>query len=277
MLKTPKIATPGRFTRPRIWEFISKLLAIRPHTPPSPPIAAPSECAATYSRECCTQEHRSRRLNCSTDAAAPTMKRHFLSIPTLLFCGALVAVGPLTSNLLAQSPPARIDIVVVEGQGVVNHARHPVAHNLVVRVEDDDQRPVSGASVVFALPVNGPSGSFVNGATNLTVTTDVTGVAVAHGLRTNQNPGKLDIYVTASYRGVRAKALITQQIEGEAGAPPRPAVTRSHSGGKWKWVVLGVVAVGAAGGGIYYYNSQHTASSSAISITTGSVLFGSPH
>jgi hypothetical protein len=148
---------------------------------------------------------------------------------------------------------------------------------LVVRIEDDDHRPVAGASVVFALPVNGATGAFVNGSTNLTVITDASGAAVAHGLRTSQTPGKLEIYVTASYRGLRAKALITQFIEGAPGAPARQPEVRSHSGGKWKWVVLGVVAAGGAAGGIYYHNSQQHASSSAISITTGPVVFGSPH
>ena len=204
------------------------------------------------------------------------MKTYFPRVVNLLLCG-LCAGGIGASILSAQNLPSRIEIIVVEGEGVVNKASHSVAHNLAVRVEDDDHRPVAGASVVFALPVNGPSGAFVNGVSNLTVITDASGVAVAHGLRTNQTPGRLEIYLTASYRGLRANGLITQVIEGTPGAPtPKPEL-RSHSGGKWKWVVLGLVAAGGAGGGIYYYNHQQHASNSAISITTGTVVFGSPH
>ena len=92
-----------------------------------------------------------------------------------------------------------------------------------MRIEDDDHAPVAGTSVVFALPLTGPSGTFVNGSTNLTVVTDSSGLAVAHGLRTNQNPGKLEIYVTASYRGLRARRYITQVIEGTPGTPARLA------------------------------------------------------
>ena len=103
---------------------------------------------------------------------------------------------------------------VVEGEGVVNDARQRTAHNLAVKVEDDDHHPLSGASVVFALPIGGASGEFANGAKSLTVMTNQEGLAVAHGLRTNQVPGTLQIYVTASYRGLRARALITQTIEG---------------------------------------------------------------
>jgi hypothetical protein len=198
----------------------------------------------------------------------------------VLLCGLFlgVSIGPLTPVMSAQNAPARIEIVIVEGEGVVNQAQRPVARNLSVRVEDDDHRPVAGASVVFALPVNGPSGTFVNGSTNLTVITDASGMAVARGLRTNQTPGKLEIYINASHRGLRAKALITQSIAGAPGAPARQPEVRSRSGGsKWKWVALSVVAAGGAAGGIYYYNQQQRSSSnSAISVTAGSVVFGSP-
>jgi hypothetical protein len=206
------------------------------------------------------------------------MKSHLIPFAHVLLYGLCFSAGiaPLTSRASAQTLPSRIEIVVVEGNGVINEALRPVAHNLSVRVEDDDHKPVAGASVVFALPVTGPTGAFVNGATNLTIVTDASGMAVAHGLRTNQNPGKLEIYVTASYRGLRAKGLITQSIEGAPGAPARKPQVRSHSGGKWKWVVLGVVAAGGAGGGIYYHNSRQSSSNSAISISTGSVVFGSP-
>jgi hypothetical protein len=193
-----------------------------------------------------------------------------------LFLG--VSTGLLTTTVSAQNVPSKVEIVVVEGEGVVHQAQRPVARNLSVKVEDDDHRPVAGASVVFALPVNGASGTFLNGSTNLTVLTDASGIAVARGLRTNQTPGKLEIYINASYRGLRAKALITQSIEGAPGAPARQTEVRSRSGGgKWKWVALGLVAAGGAAGGIYYYNRQQRSSStSAISITTGSVVFGSP-
>ena len=53
--------------------------------------------------------------------------------------------------------------------------------------------------------------------------TESTGLAVVRGLKTNQVPGKLQIYVTASYRGLRARTLITQFIEG-------PAVARGGGG-----------------------------------------------
>jgi hypothetical protein len=180
----------------------------------------------------------------------------------------------LTPKGLAQGLPTRIELVVVEGEGVVNQVRQRTARSLVVRVEDDDHRPLAGASVVFALPMSGPSGQFANGSRNATVLTDNDGLAAARGFRTNQVPGTVQIYVTASYRGLRARTLITQIIEPDPGAAARPPdVLTRGSGGKWKWLV-GIAAAGGAGAAIYF--GTRPQSNSPISITTGPVVFGSP-
>jgi hypothetical protein len=196
------------------------------------------------------------------------MKRHFITC--LLLLGLCISGA-------AQLIPARLSIVVVEGEGATTGLRQRVAKDPVVLVEDDDHRPVAGAAVVFALPVSGASGEFVNGAKNYTVVTGADGQATAVGLKTHDIPGKLQIYVTASYRGMRARALINQTIEAPAGARPRPAeVQTSHSSGKWKWVLLGVAAAGGAGAGIYFQHHNSTpAAPTPISISTGTVVFGS--
>jgi hypothetical protein len=127
---------------------------------------------------------------------------------------------------------------------------------------------------VFALPVSGPSGEFLNGSKNLTVVTDENGVAAAHGIKTNDVPGKLQIYVTASYRGLRARTLINQTLEGAPGSPAKvPELRTSRSGARWKWVVLGAAAAGGAGAGMYLANR---AGGSPTSISAGTVVFGSP-
>jgi len=184
----------------------------------------------------------------------------------------------LSAPVQAQSLPTRISIEVVEGEGVTNSAHQRVAHDPVVKVEDDDHRPVSGAAVVFALPVSGASGEFLNGTKALSVVTDQQGLAVAHGIRTNDVAGKLQIYATASYRGLRARTLITQSIEAAPGAKTKASDLRtSKSGGTWKWVVLGMAAAGGAGAGIYYgTHSSGSAAGSPTSISAGTVVFGSP-
>jgi hypothetical protein len=92
-----------------------------------------------------------------------------------------------------QEVPASISIAVLEGEGVTSNTRQRVSRDPVVKVEDDDRKPLAGAAVVFALPVSGTSGEFYNGSKTLAVVTDQSGLAVARGLKTNQVPGKLQI------------------------------------------------------------------------------------
>lgn len=173
----------------------------------------------------------------------------------------------------AQNFPVRIDIVVVAGEGATSPVRQRVTVEPAVRIEDDDHRPVVGVPVVFALPISGTSGEFANGAKTLAVLTDSDGIATAHGLRTNEVPGKLQIYVTASFHGLRARTLINQMVEGVVGSQAQ--VQRpSKSGGKWKWVVLGIAAAGGVAAGVYF--GTRTSSSSPVSISAGPVVFGTP-
>ena len=200
------------------------------------------------------------------------MKLHLSK--SLLLCFVISLYSPLPLAR-AQNVPARISLVVVEGEGATTSVRQREARDPVVKVEDDDHRPVGGAVVVFALPVSGASGEFLNGARNLTIISDQNGLAPARGLKTNDVPGKLQIYVTASYRGLRARTVINQVVEAAPGAKTRiPELRTSKSGGKWKWVVLGVAAAGGAGAGLYF--SRHTTGSSPVSISAGTAVFGSP-
>jgi hypothetical protein len=181
----------------------------------------------------------------------------------------------LCSAASAQSVPAHITLLVMEGDGETIGLRQRVAHDPVVKVEDDDHRPVAGASVVFALPVSGASGEFINGSKTLTVVTGPEGLAVARGLKTNDTPGKLQLYATASFHGLRARTLINLFVEAPAGAKTKtPELRTSKSGGKWKWVVLGVAAAGATGAGLYY-GTHSNGAPSPISISAGTVAFGS--
>jgi hypothetical protein len=202
------------------------------------------------------------------------MKHHFTSY--LLPCGVAVSLlfGHTVPPAFGQGVPARITVLVTDGEGIGVTARQRPARDPSVKVEDDDHHPVFGAVVAFALPVSGPSGEFSNGSKNLTVTTDQNGVAVARGLRVNDIPGKLQIYVTASYRGLIARTSISQSITAVPGTKVKtPERHASKSGGTWKWVVLGVAAAGGAGAGIYFGRQS---SPTPISISTGSVVFGNP-
>jgi hypothetical protein len=202
------------------------------------------------------------------------MKSNFMN--RLLPLGLCLAISfdGLSLSAFAQDVPADIRITVVEGEGVTSGIRQPVARDPVVKIEDDDHRPVAGAAVVFVLPVSGTSGEFANGSKTLTVVTGKDGLAAARGLRTNQVPGELQIYVTVSYQGLRARTLITQLVEAPAGTRVTPELGASKSGGKWKWVLLGIAAAGGAGAGVYF--GTRSSNPTPISISAGAVVFGSP-
>jgi hypothetical protein len=184
----------------------------------------------------------------------------------------LISLDGLPPAAFAQDLPTRINIVVVAGEGASTAVRRRVTQDPAVRIEDDDQQPVAGVTVVFALPVSGTSGEFVNGSKTLAVVTDKAGLATAHGLKTNEIPGTLQIYVNASLNGLRARALINQIVEGVPGVSQ--AQPHGKSSNTWKWVLLGIAAAGGAAAGIYF--GTRSSSNSPVSIGTGTVVFGSP-
>ena len=158
----------------------------------------------------------------------------------LLLVTALSPYG-LERPLRAQTTPSRIDVVVVGGEGAANGLLQRVAQDPVVRIEDQNRQPVSGAVVTFNLPISGTSGEFENGSRNSNVVTGADGLAAARGLRTNEIPGRFQILITASYRGLSARGLINQVSQGVSGA-------KAHHGGGKIIVILAVVGAAAAGG-----------------------------
>ncbi|MEO8371233.1 MAG: hypothetical protein ABI806_18760 [Candidatus Solibacter sp.] len=151
--------------------------------------------------------------------------------------------------LQAQTLPTELNIVVVEGEGATNNVRQRVARNPLVRVEDENHKPVAGAAVVFTLPTEGATGEFGNGAKTLTVLTDRDGTAAAQGLKMNPIAGKIPIHINASYRNLTARTTITQFSVLPPGAKPS---TASSNGGHGALIaVLVAVGAAAAGGGVY--------------------------
>jgi hypothetical protein len=143
------------------------------------------------------------------------MLNRFLHLPIrcLLSLGLalLMAVPNVVLSAQAQQPGAsKLNLVIVEGEGAINNVRQRTAREPIVQVEDENHRPVAGASVLFILPENGPSGTFANGSRSLQVMTNSKGQAVAKGLRLNDVSGKFQIQVEASYKGTTATTTINQ-------------------------------------------------------------------
>lgn len=166
---------------------------------------------------------------------------------SVLLCTLLVAPGPTAQAQQAERPTA-LNIVIVEGEGAVNNLRQRVVREPIVRVEDQNHKPVAGAVVSFLLPGNGAGGTFANGAKMLTVTTDANGQAVARGLRANNVSGRYQIQVTASVGQVSATATISQ-VNGAAAAAAAGAGAGAGAAISGKLIaVLAVVGAAAAGG-----------------------------
>jgi hypothetical protein len=182
------------------------------------------------------------------------------------------AIAVLLLASLAPGQEPKLRIVVVEGQDAINNVRQPVTREPVVEVRDEKQEPVEGAAIAFSLPSQGPGGTFSNGTTTLTATTDRNGRAVARGIRFNRQTGKFEIRVTASYQGQTASAVITQtNVSG---------VSTSGGGSSSKvWIILGIGAAAVAGGVIAakHGGSNSSSSSGPIVITAGTPTVGGPH
>ena len=144
------------------------------------------------------------------------------------------------SRAMAQetAAPQKLNIVIVEGEGAINNIRQRVAREPIVQVEDENRKPVAGASVVFLLPSQGASGTFTGGTKMLTVLTDETGRATMRGFTPNSVTGKMEIRVTASKSGVQSSATISQTNAALAAAGGAAA-------GSGKLIAI-LVAVGGA-------------------------------
>jgi hypothetical protein len=199
------------------------------------------------------------------------MKTHFKygATPLPITLSFLIAFQMVVPAGHSQALPTELNIFVVEGEGAVNNVRQRVAREPVVRVEDENHKPVAEAAVVFTLPTSGATGEFTKGAKTLMVMTDNEGQARATGLKVNQTNGKLPIHVSVSYRGLTARTIITQVNEG--------GVDSATSSGGGHGVLIGVlVALGAAaaGGGAYLATHQNRQTSTPPTGPTGPTPIG---
>ena len=164
-------------------------------------------------------------------------------IPSRALAATLAGLLALPSLPAQEAPKGKLHIEIIEGEGATNNIRQRLAREPIVEVQDENRKPLAGATVVFLLPESGASGVFPNGARMLTVTTDANGRAVATGLRPNSVPGKFQIRVSANSQGMTGSAIITQTnvlVGAAAGAA---------AGGVSAKVIGILVGVGAAAAG----------------------------
>jgi len=193
--------------------------------------------------------------------------------PTAGSCAVVVclALSPLlTAPVRAQQAPAKLEIVIVQGEGQINKIKEQGNPEPVVQVIDENQKPIAGASVVFFLPNSGPGGTFFDGTKSLTVTTDAQGRATARGIRFNDVSGQMQIRVTASAGGQTATATITQT---DVGGGPGKGLSKGA-----KILIVVGLAAGAAISAVVATRGGGSSSSSPtpITITAGTATVGAP-
>jgi hypothetical protein len=135
-----------------------------------------------------------------------------------------------------ESPKLRI--VILEGDGAINNIRQRTAREPIVRIEDENRKPVAGALVTFTLPDHGAGAVFPDGSKSLMTYSDPKGQAKARGLKPNSIEGQFQISITATFRGAVSKLAI-----GQTNAMATTAVV---GGGISAKLIAILVATGAA-------------------------------
>lgn len=195
--------------------------------------------------------------------------------PHALFAILLILIHFTGLPASAQNP-AGLQIVIVEGEGAINNVKQRVNREPIVQVEDENHKPIAGAAVIFFLPNDGPGGTFANGSMTFTTTTNSQGQAVARGIRFNNQPGSMQIRVTASFAGQAASAVISQT--NVLGVAASGAAVGGMSLGL-KLLIIGAVIGGGVAAGVVLANRSGTPIPSGpgtITITPGTVTVGCP-
>jgi hypothetical protein len=124
-----------------------------------------------------------------------------------LFCLFLV----VQSSWAGQSEVRSLRVEVIEGDRVRNIIGQTQPEPMIVRVLDQNNRPVAAATVMFTAPESGPGGDFPNGSQTLITATDQDGRAAAQEYRANLTEGVYQIQVLARYVVATAIARIEQR------------------------------------------------------------------
>ena len=181
---------------------------------------------------------------------------------------------PGSASQLTSQQQGALKINILQGEGARNSIRARSGVAPAVEVRDADDKPVSGAEVVFQMPMVGPSGAFNGWLKSQTVRTDEKGVAASSGYAPNTEAGRFNIKVTASAGAQTGSAVIAQSnVEGGNGA--------SAGGGKSGWWKAALVIGGAAiAGGVVAAtrNGNGTAPAAVVPVTisSGAVTVAAP-
>ena len=157
-------------------------------------------------------------------------------------CAAVVCTQPsVAAAQEQQAAQPRFKINVIRGEGAQNRVtKGRATSQAVVEVRDENDRPVAGAIVTFALPNTGPGGTFTSGGLTTTVTTNQAGQATAT-FTPNSVAGSYNINVSAAVQGQTVTTSIAQTNLAMAAAA-------GGISGATVGIIVAAVAAAAVGG-----------------------------
>jgi hypothetical protein len=174
------------------------------------------------------------------------------------------------------APPApALKIVILEGEDVSNNIKERTAREPIVQVEDENHKPVGGATVLFSISSQtGHAGAtFASNAKTFSGQTDANGRITARGFHPNGHAGQFHINVTASKGQMVSHTTIAQtNVAAAASAATTTGITgfvATHV--LVVSVVAGAVVAGSVTAGVVASNNNST-----TTITTGTGTVGAP-
>lgn len=182
-----------------------------------------------------------------------------------------VSILAMLSVASAQAPSGFLTIQVIGGEGAFNSIKGKVGNSPVVVIKDEQDRPVAGATVRFALPTAGAGATFAGGESTAEVKTDENGRATAPSMKLNDTEGRFNIKVTAS-QGNREGSAVIAQTNTLAGV-----AESKHSK---KALIFLILAAGAGGGAAAALHGGKSAPVVApptpITLSVGGISVGPP-
>jgi hypothetical protein len=198
----------------------------------------------------------------------PVVKRRVLNCLHVTLC-ALVSWQPAVSVCSGESSET-LNVIVVEGDGVINDIEQSTTRQAVVRVEDSSGAPVRGVAVAFTLPSQGATAVFSDGSKLLATLTKDDGTAVARIMKPS-GVGSMAIRVNASRGGSSGSAQFSQVN----------MIVPKAKGSSKKWIAA-IALIGGVGAGAFAYartgrqTSSGGSAAAPISITPGAGIIGPP-
>ena len=163
----------------------------------------------------------------------------------LMLLGLLPQIFAQSAAVSSAVAPMALYINIVEGEDALNNIHDRTAREPIVKVTDENHKPVKGAYVTFT-DVAGATGAAATfgGLLTYTAVTDANGRAVGRGFQPNQIVGDHRVQVTAAVGMLMAALIIIH--EKNVSQPVSPAEVTPGAASAARAAVWALSGIGAA-------------------------------